>query len=110
MIIARRRRVIFVNRFYYPDYSATAQILTDLAETLVAVAWQVEVVTSRLQYENPAIRQSGLTRVAHAQGSPFTASPPHLLGEQVSSAVWSIIFPSIFQRSSSSLPLPGAAI
>lgn len=56
MIITRRRRVIFVNRFYYPDHSATAQILTDLAEALVVTAWQVEVVTSRLQHENPAIR------------------------------------------------------
>ena len=56
MIVARRRRVIFVNRFYYPDHSATAQILTDLAEALVVAAWQVEVVTSRLQHENSAIR------------------------------------------------------
>ncbi|MBX9729929.1 MAG: glycosyltransferase family 4 protein [Sphingomonas sp.] len=45
-----------MNRFYYPDHSATAQILTDLAEALVAAGWQVEVVTSRLHYEDAAVR------------------------------------------------------
>ena len=47
-------RLIFVNRFYYPDHSATAQILTDLAEGLAARGWQVEVVTSRLRYDDPS--------------------------------------------------------
>src|SRR5258707_13278461 len=42
------RRVIFVNRFYAPDQSATAQILTDLAEHLASLGWDVEIVTSRL--------------------------------------------------------------
>jgi len=44
------RRVVFVNRFYAPDHSATAQILTDLAEYLAGQGWQVEIVTSRLIY------------------------------------------------------------
>lgn len=46
-----RKRVIFVNRFYWPDESATAQILTDLAEHLAVSGWEVHVVTSRLRYE-----------------------------------------------------------
>lgn len=46
-----RRRVVFVNRFYWPDYSATAQILTDLATGLAARGWDVTVVASRLRYE-----------------------------------------------------------
>lgn len=44
------RRIVFVNRFYAPDHSATAQILTDLAEFLVGRGWDVEIVTSRLIY------------------------------------------------------------
>lgn len=44
-------RVVFVNRFYWPDHSATAQILTDLATGLAALGWEVTVVASRLRYE-----------------------------------------------------------
>lgn len=43
-------KVVFVNRFYWPDTSATSQILTDLAEFLVARDWEVEIWTSRLLY------------------------------------------------------------
>jgi glycosyltransferase involved in cell wall biosynthesis len=45
-----QRRIVFVNRFYAPDHSATAQILTDLAEFLATRGWDVEIVTSRLIY------------------------------------------------------------
>ena len=37
------RRVIFVNRFYAPDQSATAQLLTDLAQHLAAQGWSVMI-------------------------------------------------------------------
>jgi colanic acid biosynthesis glycosyl transferase WcaI len=47
--------LFFVNRFFYPDPSATSQILTDLAEHLAAGGYKVEVITSRLSYENPAL-------------------------------------------------------
>lgn len=40
-------RLIFVNRFYWPEEPATAQLLTDLAESLAARGWNVTVVTSR---------------------------------------------------------------
>jgi glycosyltransferase involved in cell wall biosynthesis len=39
-------RVIFCNRFYWPDEPATSQLLTDLAEGLAAAGWEVLVVTS----------------------------------------------------------------
>jgi glycosyltransferase involved in cell wall biosynthesis len=42
--------VIFVNRFYWPDSSATAQILTSLAEGLAVEGMKVEVLTSRMNY------------------------------------------------------------
>lgn len=43
-------RVVFVNRFYAPDESATSQMLTDLAEALVRSGVQVEVFCSRQLY------------------------------------------------------------
>lgn len=44
-------KVIFINRYYYPDHSATAQLLTDLAETLASSGQEIHVVASRLLYE-----------------------------------------------------------
>lgn len=43
-------RVIFVNRFYWPDQSATSQLLTDLAEHIASRGTRVVIVTSRLRY------------------------------------------------------------
>ena len=43
-------RIIFVNRFYRPDHSATAQLLTDLAECVAAEKVTVVVLTSGLSY------------------------------------------------------------
>ena len=40
-------RVAFINRYYWPDELATAQLLTDLAEGLAARGRRVAVVTSR---------------------------------------------------------------
>ena len=40
-------RVIFVNRFYWPETPATGQLLTDLAESLAAHGHLVSVITSR---------------------------------------------------------------
>ncbi|MHB8813640.1 MAG: glycosyltransferase family 4 protein [Steroidobacteraceae bacterium] len=47
-------RVVFVNRFYAPDESATSQMLTDLAEALVRSEVQVEVFCSGQLYGNAA--------------------------------------------------------
>jgi colanic acid biosynthesis glycosyl transferase WcaI len=46
MITPPPPRVIFVNRFYWPDQPATAQLLTDLAESLAARGLSVVIVTS----------------------------------------------------------------
>ena len=43
-------RVVFVNRFYAPDESATSQMLTDLAEALARSGVAVEVFCSRQLY------------------------------------------------------------
>lgn len=50
------RRIIFINRYYKPDHSATAQLLTELAEYLVTNGREVIVVTSRLSYDNTNIK------------------------------------------------------
>lgn len=39
-------RLVFLNRFYWPDEPATAQLLTDLAESLAAAGHEVAVITS----------------------------------------------------------------
>ena len=46
-------RLIFVNRFFFPDHSATSQILSDLAFHLAGQGRDVHVVTSGQAYENP---------------------------------------------------------
>jgi glycosyltransferase involved in cell wall biosynthesis len=43
-------RIVFVNRYFYPDESATAQLLTDLTAGLAGVGYEVHVVCSRQLY------------------------------------------------------------
>lgn len=45
--------VVFVNRYFYPDHSATSQMLSDLAFALADVGHDVTVITSRLRYDDP---------------------------------------------------------
>lgn len=47
-------KLVFVNRFYAPDHSATSQMLTDLAVALAASGAEVHIVTSRLRYDDAA--------------------------------------------------------
>lgn len=49
----RQSRVLFVNRFFFPDHSATSQILTDLAAHLAGAGFHVHVVCSRQRYDDP---------------------------------------------------------
>jgi glycosyltransferase involved in cell wall biosynthesis len=48
-------RLIFVNRFFSPDHSATAQILADLTQHLAARGHDVHVITSRSLYSDPSV-------------------------------------------------------
>src|SRR4051812_36881836 len=54
-------RIVFVNRYFYPDHSATSQMLADLAFHLASRGWDVGVITSRLLYESSVLgpRSSG---------------------------------------------------
>ncbi len=47
-------RVIFTNRYFYPDHSATSQMLSDLAFFLAGAGHEVGVVTSRQRYDDAA--------------------------------------------------------
>jgi colanic acid biosynthesis glycosyl transferase WcaI len=49
-------RVIFVNRFFYPDISATSQMLSDLAIRLAQQGVQVHVVCSNQLYDDPNVK------------------------------------------------------
>jgi colanic acid biosynthesis glycosyl transferase WcaI len=46
-------RIVFVNRYFFPDQSATSRMLTDLTFRLAERGLSVAVVTSRQLYENP---------------------------------------------------------
>lgn len=47
-------KIIFINRYFYPDHSATSQLLSDLAFDLAAHSVGVCVITSRQVYDNPS--------------------------------------------------------
>ena len=47
-------RLVFVNRYFHPDHSATSQMLSDLAFFLAGAGHEVRVVTSGQRYDDPA--------------------------------------------------------
>ena len=49
--MTRRPSILFVNQHYWPDVAATGQVLSDLAEYLVAEGYRVGVLCSRGRYE-----------------------------------------------------------
>jgi len=48
-------RIWFVNRFFYPDHSATSQIVSDLAFHLAGRGRQIGVIASRGVYDDPQV-------------------------------------------------------
>lgn len=49
-------KLIFVNRYFYPDHSATAQLLSSLAFALVERGWEVYVISNRQRYDAADVR------------------------------------------------------
>lgn len=47
-----KKRIIFVNRYFWPDHSATSQLLTELAPYLDSLNVDVYIVCSRLYYSS----------------------------------------------------------
>ena len=73
-------RLIFINRFFFPDQSATSQLLSDLCFFLADRGFQVHVVTSRQLYENseaklPAEEEIHGIRVHRLWSSQFGRNP-----------------------------------
>src|SRR5438105_10497246 len=50
------RRIVFVNRYFHPDHSATSQMVSDLAFHLAARGWSVGAITSRQRYGEASAR------------------------------------------------------
>lgn len=57
-------RLVFVNRFFYPDHSATSQMLSDLVFGLRETRSDIHVVTSRLLYDDTKIRLASEEEIA----------------------------------------------
>src|SRR3954470_24729110 len=47
-------RIVILNQFFYPDYSATSQLMTELAETLVEHGVTVTALCGRGRYNGGA--------------------------------------------------------
>ncbi|MEZ5591140.1 MAG: glycosyltransferase family 4 protein [Gammaproteobacteria bacterium] len=60
-------KIIFINRYFYPDHSATSQILTDLAFFLAGQGREVHIITSRQRYDDPAARLAAVDVVGQVQ-------------------------------------------
>jgi colanic acid biosynthesis glycosyl transferase WcaI len=56
-------KVVFVNRFFSPDQSATSQLLTDLAAAMASSGLTVHVICARQLHDDPAARLSPLESV-----------------------------------------------
>jgi colanic acid biosynthesis glycosyl transferase WcaI len=59
--------LVFVNRYFYPDQSATSQMLTDLVRGLTAAGFAVHVVCSRQLYDDPHVQLPEREEVFGAQ-------------------------------------------
>lgn len=49
-------KLIFINRFFHPDLSATSQMLSDLAFALARRGHKVSIIASRQRYDEPGER------------------------------------------------------
>src|SRR5437762_3787700 len=50
------RRVVFVNRYFHPDHSATSQMASDLAFHLASRGWSTGAITSRQRYDDASAK------------------------------------------------------
>src|SRR5512134_2822490 len=68
-------RIAFVNRYFHPDLSGAAQMLTHLAEDLDARGQEVTVITSRAAYTGGIISlpERGMHKGIHIIRVPSTS-------------------------------------
>src|SRR4051812_9791260 len=74
-------RVVFVNRYFYPDHSATSQMVSDLAFHLASRGWEVGVIASRQRYDDPgaALARREVVRGVDVRGVWSTTFGRHFL-------------------------------
>jgi len=70
------KKIIFINRFFAPDESATSLMLTDLADALSAQGRRILIVTSRLRSDAPRAdlvrrERRGTVEIHRVAGSRF---------------------------------------
>src|ERR1700730_5929664 len=70
-------RVVFVNRYFEPDTSATSQMLSDLTRRLARRGIDVRVLTSRQLYDDPQARLASRESIETVQVHGW---PPSRLG------------------------------
>lgn len=61
------RRIVFVNRYFHPDHSATSQMVSDLAFHLASAGWEVGAITSRQRYDDASSKLPANESVAGIQ-------------------------------------------
>src|SRR5262245_18041385 len=63
----RPLRILFINRYYWPDKASTAQLLADLAESLAARGYECHVLCSRGTYRpgQPPLPRSEIHQGVH---------------------------------------------
>lgn len=49
-------RIVFINRYFHPDHSATSQMVSDLAFHLASRGHEVEAIASRQRYDDASAR------------------------------------------------------
>ncbi len=59
------KEIVFLNRYFYPDHSATSQLLSELAFHLVEKGHRVTVITSRQRYDDS---EAGLPALETVRG------------------------------------------
>jgi colanic acid biosynthesis glycosyl transferase WcaI len=58
-------KIWFINRYFYPDQSATSRMASSLAFSLASSGWSVHVITGSQLYDNP---RANLPAVGRAKG------------------------------------------
>jgi len=67
-------RIFFINRFFFPDHSATSQMVSDLAFHLARCGHDIQVITSQQLYEDAraSLPRSELVDGVHIHRIPTT--------------------------------------
>lgn len=60
-------KIVFLNRYFFPDHSATSQLLSDVAFHFAKAGHEVHVICSRQLYESPTAQLATFERVNGVQ-------------------------------------------